>query len=269
MAARSKSVERVMQILELLVTTNDGLTLTALSNQTGIPLATCGVIMETLESIGYASRDVVGRKHLWRPTLSINRLGAQVIAHLDVPAVAQRHLDELVARTQMPAHLGVLDGQQLVYVAKVSAPGFFQFDTYVGKASPFNLTALGRAIAAHLPDDRLSPMLADLPVGAGPKGALGSADALVEELRKVRKVGYAVEDEVEIANVACIAAPIFDARGGVVASIGVTWFARELKGARRIAVIDDVVAAAGLTSKDLGERQRYIDRDDDRVSPVA
>jgi DNA-binding IclR family transcriptional regulator len=65
MAARSKSVERVMQNLELLVTTNQGMTLTAVSNQTRIPLATCDVIMETLEAIGYASRDIVGRKHPW------------------------------------------------------------------------------------------------------------------------------------------------------------------------------------------------------------
>jgi DNA-binding IclR family transcriptional regulator len=266
MAARSKSVERVMQILELLVTTNRGMTLTGLSSQTRIPLATCGVIMETLEAIGYASRDIVGRKHLWRPTLAINRLGAQVISHLDIPTVAQRHLDELVTRTKMPAHLGVLDGQQLVYVAKVPAPGFFQFDTYVGKASPFNLTALGRAIAAHLPGERLTPMLVDLPVGAGPKGAPGTADALVEELKKVRKAGYAVEDEVEIANVACVAAPVFDARGCVVASIGVTWFARELKGAQRAVVVEDVVAAAARTSKDLGEKQRYLDREDEAVA---
>lgn len=251
---KARAVERVFRLLEILVATDDGITLTALSHQADVPLASCGVMMETLEDLGYATRVVVGRRHLWRATLAIYRLAAQVISRLDVPTVARRHLEQLAESVQMPAHLGVLDGDKLVYVAKVTAPGFFQFDTYVGKASAFNLTALGRAIAAYLPGPELEKRMVELAVGNGPLAKPGDPATLQADLETVRSTGYSVENEEEIAGVACVAAPVFDARGDAVASIGTTWFSRELTDDRLADLITDVRAAAQRTSADLGHQ---------------
>ncbi|TQJ01242.1 IclR family transcriptional regulator [Amycolatopsis cihanbeyliensis] len=240
----SPAVDRTLTVLETLVAAEDGLTLTALARDTRIPLATCASIVYTLEARGYAARRVVGRSHFWRPTLRLYDLAAPLIRKDDLAAVAQPHLRLVADELNMPAHLGVLDGASVVYVAKAATSGFIQFDTYPGKVSPFDLTALGRAIAAYLPDEALAPLLTRLSKGMGPKARKATSRALRAQLAKVRDRGYALEDEEEEADIACVAAPIFDSDGGVAASIGVTGFAKDLA-VRRLSVAADLVVRHG------------------------
>ncbi|WP_344427498.1 IclR family transcriptional regulator [Amycolatopsis minnesotensis] len=237
----SPAVDRALTVLEKLVGAEEGLTLTALARATEIPLATCASIVYTLEQRGYATRTVVGRSHFWRPTLRLYDLAAPLIRQEDLSEVAQPHLRALADELRMPAHIGVLDGTSVVYVAKAAPPGFIQFDTYPGKVSPFNLTALGRAIAAYLPDAELEPLVGTLVAGTGPKAPRSGARAFRTQLAKVRQVGYALEDEEEQADIACLAAPIFDAEGRVSGSIGVTGFSRDLTGPKLAYAVDLVV----------------------------
>lgn len=138
----------------------------------------------------------------------------------------------------------------MVYVAKASPDGFIQFNTYPGKMAPFHLTALGKAIAAYLDEERLRPLLRNLVPGEGP-GALPPGRApFLAQLEEVRERGYAVEREEEQADIACVAVPFFDAEGGPAGSIGVTGFSRELVGAefdRAVAGLREI--ATGLSAQ--------------------
>ncbi|WP_163571862.1 IclR family transcriptional regulator [Fodinicola feengrottensis] len=248
----SPAVDRALTVLETLVSASEPLTLTSLAKQTRIPLATCAAIVYTLEERGYASRRIVGRSHFWRPTLRLYGLATQLVRKIDLSDLAQPHLRALADTLGMPAHVGVLNGRTVVYVAKAAPPGFIQFDTYPGKVAPFNLTALGRAIAAYLPDVDLVPLLTQLAVGTGPKAPPPTAKALRTELEVVRAQGFAVEDEEETAEIACVAAPFFDAEGLVAGSVGVTGFSREVTGDRLTAVVEAVRAQAAELSRHLG-----------------
>lgn len=246
------AVDRALRILEALVAADEPLTLTALAKEVGIPLATCAAIMQTLELRGYATREVVGRSHLWRPTLQLFSLGAQLTAQLDLPTVAQPSLRALATRTGMPAHVGVLDGTNVVYVAKGATPGFVQFNTYPGKTAAFNLTALGKAIAAYLPPRELAPLLDRLTPGRGPKWRGPDPQLLLDELAEVRVNGYAIEDEEEEPNIGCVAAPVFDGKGAVKASVGVTGFSSAIVGERRPETVAAVLEVAQEISSGLG-----------------
>ncbi|WP_163511771.1 IclR family transcriptional regulator [Fodinicola acaciae] len=250
--APSPAVDRALTVLETLVSADEPLTLTSLAKQTKIPLATCAAIVYTLEERGYASRRIVGRSHFWRPTLRLYGLSAQLVRKIDLSEIAQPHLRRLADSLGMPAHVGVLNGRTVVYVAKAAPPGFIQFDTYPGKVAPFNLTALGRAIAAYLPDSELAPLLGQLAVGTGPKAPPPTTEAFREALLSVRDQGYALEDEEETAEIACVAAPFFDAQGAVAGSVGVTGFSREIAGDRLPAIIDAVRTQSRELSRQLG-----------------
>lgn len=249
--APSPAVDRALTVLETLVSSDEPLTLTALAQATGVPLATCAAIARTLEMRGYAARRVVGRSHFWRPTLRLNGLAAQLVKKVDIVSSAQPFLRRLVDATGMAAHVGVLEGTSVIYAAKVAAPGMVQFDTYPGKASPFNLTALGRAIAAYLPDDRLTPLLDHLAAGRGPKARPATRKALLAELAKVREQGYAVEEEEEDPGIGCVAAPFFGTHGTVAGSLGVTGFADQLRGKGFGVVAETVVAQAESLAREL------------------
>ena len=248
----SPSVDRALTVLETLVGAAEGLTLTALSKVTSIPLATCASIVYTLEQRGYATRRVIGRSHFWRPTIRLYDLAAPLVRREELSEVVQPHLRGLADTLRMPAHAGVLDDASVVYVAKAATPGFIQFDTYPGKVSPFNLTALGKAIAAYLPEADLAPLLDRLVQGAGPKARKATARGVRAQLAKVRKLGYALEDEEEQADIACVAAAFFDADGRVAGSVGVTGFARDLTGRKLAAATDSVTRQAKDISAKLG-----------------
>ena len=249
--APSPAVDRALTVLETLVAADEPMTLTTLAQVTGIPLATCAAITRTLEIRGYAARRVIGRSHFWRPTLRLNGLAAQLVKKVDLMRTAQPFLKRLVDEIGVPAHLGVLEGNQVIYVAKVAAPGMVQFDTYPGKASPFNLTALGRAIAAQLPEDAVDALLANAAVGRGPKAHPVRVAELRAELAEVRRRGYATEDEEEDPGIACVAAPFFDVDGAVAGSVGVTGFAEQLRSLGFASVGAQVVEAATALGREL------------------
>jgi DNA-binding IclR family transcriptional regulator len=248
----SPAVGRTLTVLETLAAADDGLTLTALAKATGIPLATCAAIVYTLEDRGYATRKVVGRSHFWRLTLRLYGLTTQLVRKVDLSTLAQPELRLIADTLGMPAHVGVLNGADVVYVAKAATPGFIQFDTYPGKVAPFDLTALGRAIAAHLPDDELAPLLKRLSKGTGPKAGDATPKVFLARLAEVRERGYAVEDEEEQADISCVAAPFFHGDGRVAGAVGITGFARELTGDRVNEAGELVVRQAKRVSSKLG-----------------
>ncbi|GII85162.1 transcriptional regulator [Sphaerisporangium siamense] len=250
----STGVDRTLTVLEQLVTAEEDLTLTALAKVTRIPLATCASIVYTLEHRGYATRRVIGRSHFWRPTLRLYSLASRLVRKVDLSQIATVEMRALGEELGMPVHIGVLDGASVVYVAKAATPGFIQFDTYPGKVAPFDLTALGRAIAAHLSDGELAVLLPQLRTGQGPRARGSSPKAFKELLERVRADGYAIEDEEEQAEISCVAAPFFDAEGRVAGSVGVTGFARDLVGDKRAAALAGVVRLGVVISQRLGCR---------------
>jgi IclR family transcriptional regulator, KDG regulon repressor len=248
----SPSTDRALTVLETLIEAEGPLTLTMLAQTAGVPLATCASIVQTFEERGYAARQIVGRSHFWQPTLRLYAMASRLVRKIDPASVSRQHLRILSDAVGMPAHLGALDGTTIVYVAKAATPGFIQFDTFIGKVAPFNLTALGRAIAAHLPDADLDPLLDQLVAGSGPNARRPTVKGFRKELAATRARGYAFEDEEEQADIGCVAAPVFDATERVAYGVGVTGFSRDLTEDALPSIIAAVQKAAAAISADLG-----------------
>jgi IclR family KDG regulon transcriptional repressor len=234
------AVKRAIQVLELLVEEGDPLTLSGIAARTGIPMASCHAIVHTLRDAGYLRRRSEGRSQYWEPTLALYHLGSTLVARNGIRDIAQPSLRELSDKLGVPAHLGVLAGTDVTYVAKAAAPSFIQFDTYPGKRSPFHLTALGRAIAAYLPRDEREALLE------------GHGRRLRKILEDAHEAGYAVEDGEEMDGVGCIAAPVFGPDGRVLASVGITGFSRDLFPGDDVPAASAVAAAASAVSAELG-----------------
>lgn len=248
----SPAADRTLTLLETLVAADGPLTLTALAKLAGIPLATAALFMQTLEARGYASRRAVGRNHFWSPTLRLGILGSRLLAKHDLPALAQPYLSQLSDDLNLAAHVGVLDGSNVVYVARATTGNFVQFNTHVGRSAPFNLTALGKAIAANRSDTELRELARGIVTGAGPRAKAGSSKVLLEELEQVRVRGYAVEDEEQESGIACVAAPIFDSELRVVGSVGVAGFRSDVVGDRSDEITAAVTQAGAKISAALG-----------------
>ena len=238
------AADRALSILELLCASNHGLSLTEIGRRTTIPLASCSAIMHTLKRRGYASEEIIGRTHLWSATLAIARLGTMRMSQIGLADIAQPHLERLANEVRVHAHLGVLEGDQVIYVAKAAYPSFVQFHTYVGRTVEFSTTALGKAIVAFMPEARRATFLQQEHVA--------SPSPLFADIANCSKRGYAIEDGEEYEGIACLAAPVFGAAGEVIAAVSVTAFRDEILSARKTAVVAALRETAKAIEHDLG-----------------
>lgn len=250
----SAATDRALTVLEVLSREPEPMTLTRIAAESRIPIATCASILYTLEERGYASRSVVGRSHFWSLTLALYSVASQQVQKLNFATIAQRDLVVLAREVGLPAHIGIISGAKLVYVAKETGPSFIQFDTHPGKVVPFNLTALGRAIAAYLPEEKLADLLHHLATGAGPNAVAPEESVFRAQLDAVRSAGYAIEDQEEVQGVACIASAFFDASSAVAGAVGITGISDVLVGDFRESVVDQLQAAARSITEKLGGR---------------
>lgn len=223
----SPSTDRVLNVLEALYRSPRDLQLTELAAAADVSLSTCSAIAATLEERGYARRRVSGRNHYWSAGASLaSPLGGE--SPLDIAEIAQPFLSRTAATYGCSAHVGVVRDGLLIYTAKAASAGFVQFDTFVGKAVPFSLTALGKAFVSALEPSDWETLLAA--TGASPAGRpriAKSRSELEEELRAAKANGYATELEEEVVGVGCVAAPIVIG-GKVVAAAGITTLAVNL-----------------------------------------
>jgi DNA-binding IclR family transcriptional regulator len=214
------AVERALSILECLDTSRRGLNISEISRKLGIPKSSTHVIMLTLSRLGYVQR----RADSLNYTLGLKAygLGTSMTRNLSVSRIALPHLRVLVDELQLPAHLAVADGDQGVYIEKVDAPGLIKIDTYVGRRMDLHCTGVGKVILAFGAPEILARMLGKQVYIRHTRNTITSPKLLHREVAKVRKLGYAVDDEEEELAVRCVAAPVFQANGRFGAALSVT-----------------------------------------------
>jgi IclR family acetate operon transcriptional repressor len=215
----SKAVARALSMLELIAESRNGLTNSDLSRRLKIPKSSASYILRELERRNYVQRDQHGRYRLGLKLMSIT---SSVVAHLDIREIAKPVLEEFLKKSRLPeAHLAVLDNGRAVYIEKVEDENcFIKMDIWVGHRLPVHTTAIGKALVAFLPKEEVLKILQIHGMQRKTRKTITSAQRFLMELEKVRKQGFAVDDEENSEGVRCVASPIFDASGRVVAAFG-------------------------------------------------
>lgn len=213
------SVKRAFMILEFLNSSDRGWNISEMSRKLKIPKSTTHVLVSTLNEMGYIQQARDSRRFHLSPRVS--GLGRKALSANPLPTAALPHLRWLVQETQLTAHVGILEKNQIVFVQKADGPGFIKFDTYVGKCSELHCTALGKAMLAFQSEQDLQALLRGYTFGRFTKKTITSKSTLLTELARVRQCGYAMDDEEEELGIRCIAAPIFSGPAAI-AAVSVT-----------------------------------------------
>lgn len=224
--APHSAIDRTLSILEATAERAGGLTNSEISRRLGMPKSSASYILRRLEQRGYLRRDAETGKY--RPGLKIVSLGREVLSGLDVRPPALPLLRLLVERTELTAHLAVLDHGEAVYVEKVDAPGFIKMDTWVGRRMHLHSTAVGKALMAPLSKVEVEAVTREHPLLRRTANTITSLHRLLLELERVRERGYAVDDEENSRGARCVAAPVFDGLGRAVAALGLSGTAGQL-----------------------------------------
>lgn len=240
-----KSTERTLAVLEHLAVAEEPVTLSRMARDLGVPKSSLHAILRTMQRRGWVETDPTGSTFGLgvRATLA----GASYVDSDDVVGVAGDALDWLVESLGETVHLGRLDGADIVYLAKRECAHPLRMFSAVGRRLPAYSTALGKALLAGLPADRLDAHLpATLEALTG--RTVTDRYTLGAELRATGQRGYARDDEENSEGIRCLAVPLGTAdppEDALSCSIPVVRFDE--------ARVDEVVAA-------LREAARWIER---------
>ena len=199
-----RSVERVCDILELLSNSPDGESLSALAAVTGLPKSSVFRYLATLEGRGFVERDEAGNR--FRLGVAISRLRAEEAERL--LERARPVLDDLRDDLGETVNMGRLDGNRVVYVAIAESRQAVRMAVSPGDTEMLHCTALGKVLAAQLPDERVREILRQEGLPRRTDRTLTSAKAFLAELADVRSLGYAIDDEENEPGGVCVAVAI-------------------------------------------------------------
>jgi DNA-binding IclR family transcriptional regulator len=244
----STSVARAAAILDAVGMRASGMTNAELSRTLQIPKSSASYILRALERSGYLRKE----RTKYKIGLKLLNLRHSALASLDVREIAHPHLRALVEATGQTGHVAILDGGEAVYVEKADAPSFIKMDTWIGRRMDIHSTSVGKAIAAYLPEEQLRAIVAEHPLRRHTEFTITTFTGFVAELQKVRRNGYALDDEENTLGLRCIAAPIFGADGSVQASIGVSGIVTQVTPMEVPRIADRICEEARQISRKLG-----------------
>lgn len=243
-----KTFLKGLTLLETLARSGKACGVTELATTLQLTKSNVHRLLQGLVHQGFARKNAeTGRYEL---TMKLWELGSYVLGQLDVRQVAQPFLESLAAETSETVHLSVLDGAEVLYIAKIDSPQPVRAYSTVGGRAPAQCVATGKAQLAWAQDETVARI--EQALHAYTPYSIVSAAELDAELARIRSQGYAVNRGEWREQVCGVAAPIRDATGAVIAAIGISGPAERLKPRRMKDVGPSIVRVAQQISRLLG-----------------
>lgn len=208
---------RGLKVIEAFGETHQRLSITDASKLTGLDRATTRRSLLTLAELGYADYD--GKFFTLTPR--ILRLGHAYLSATPLPVLIQPHLDQLSEKAGQSASASVLDGTEIVYVARASQRRVMSINLTPGSRLPAFCASMGRVLLAALPETEARAILACTDLKPNTPNTKTDVEELLTEFRHVREQGYAVIDQELEIGLCSIAVPVENDRGQTVAAINI------------------------------------------------
>ncbi len=210
-----QSLDRGLAVIRCFSSENPSLTLSEVAERTGLTRAAARRFLLTLQELGYVGSS--GRQFSLRPR--VLALGYAYLSSFSVAQIAQPHLEDLAEDLHESCSVSVLDGDDLVYVARASANRIMTIALTVGTRLPPYPTSMGRVLLAHLAEKDLDAYLSRATLRKLTEHTIADQQELRAVLAKVRGQGWASVDQELEAGVRSVAVPIRDSSHRVVAAI--------------------------------------------------
>ncbi|WP_374727339.1 IclR family transcriptional regulator [Haloactinomyces albus] len=227
-----QSLARGLAVIRAFNESRPEMTLSEVARVTDLSRAAARRFLHTLVQLGYVWTD--GRVFALTPR--VLELGFSYLSSVSLPEIAQPHLEKLVAQVHESVSVSVLDGDDIVYVARVPTSRIMTVSINIGTRFPAYATSMGRVLLAHLPEAELEDYLHRVQPEPLAPHTLKTRDALRGELDRVRAQGWCLVDQELEAGLRSLAAPIRGRSEQVVAAMNVSSHASRTSGehARRV-----------------------------------
>jgi DNA-binding IclR family transcriptional regulator len=245
-----KSFHKIMTILDCFSTVDRSLSVSELAERSRLPHSTAHRLVVSLRQIGLLDQD--GNRSEYRLGLKLFQLGSTVLINMDIQNEARPYMEMLGQEAEEGVHLCVFDGWRMSFVDRATGGrSGSQNSTIVMEVSPCHCTGVGKAALAFQPEETIERIIR-LGLPAFTRHTITDPKILRNELAVTRERGYAIDlGEVE-PSVRCVAAPIRNTSGKVIAAISISGNVKRLPDERLHALAPQVIKHANLISTRLG-----------------
>lgn len=213
------AVERAIELLQVLARAGKPLMLSELSELTAASRSTAFNTLATLQRYGLVAKDE--RYKTYRLGLALFELGRAYLDQVSLVPAFTHHARELVERCQETVKLVIRDGRDVIYLAAQEGPHSVRLVALVGSRRPAHVTAVGKVLLAQLSVAEVAALYRDYRFSKPTPAAIGTLALLQQELARVRTQQVAYDRQESSIGVHCVAAPIHDVSGQVIAAMSI------------------------------------------------
>ena len=237
-----QSLDRGLLILEAVGKSNEPVSLGQLAALLEIDRSSAFRLANTLKRRGFLANPSAGKDYVLGP--SVWRLSRQYDWSKMLAKVAHEHLKTLAAATNETAHLAVREGRKALFVDHVTTSHVIAISGQTGEFVPLYCTSHGKALLADFDESELTKLFGGKQLKPYTKNTIESVRTLAAECEHIRNNGFASDESEYLEGVRCVAAPIRDRDGAVIASIGISAPASRLSKEAQRDCAPTVVASA-------------------------
>ncbi|MBY8286455.1 DNA-binding transcriptional regulator KdgR [Vibrio fluvialis] len=213
------SVLKVFSILQALGEQKE-IGVSELSQRLMMSKATTYRFLQTMKSMGFVAQE--GEADKYKLTLKLFELGAKSLEYVDLIELADKEMRYISEQTNEALHLGSLDENAIIYIHKIDSGYNLRMQSRIGRRNPLYSTAIGKVLLAERDEQFVRDTLEGVEFIKHTERTLENVEQLLEELARVRTQHYAEDNEEQEPGLRCIAAPVYDRFGHVIAGLSMS-----------------------------------------------
>ncbi|WP_347254627.1 IclR family transcriptional regulator [Leminorella grimontii] len=242
------ALSRAIDILDF-VAENGHCTITDVATSLMLPKSSLYLMIDELKRLRLLAQSDDGSLRLG---LKLMELGSRSVEQLDLRKIAKDHLTRLMLDTGLVCHLGILDGDDPIYLLKIDSQSTIQVRSWEGKRVSLYSSALGKCLLAWAGPQRQKELMSAIDFKVMTPYTLSCEEELVRELTLIRQRGWSFDNQEDLLNIQCISAPVFDSSHRLVAAISAVGTTLQVNESNLQALAERVMHAAALISKEMG-----------------
>ncbi|MGM1030403.1 MAG: IclR family transcriptional regulator [Actinomycetota bacterium] len=242
--------EKTLRVLEAAILHDR---FTDIVEETGLAKATVHRILATLVEQEFITGD---SERGYQPGARFLGVAGSALSRLDISAIAEPIVDELVREVDCTIHVGVVNGFEMVYVLRADSSKPYRMGSRVGLSMPMHCSGMGKAVLAAWSPEQVDRLVAEVGLPARTDATITDPARLHEELARVRDRGYAMDLGENERGTVCVSAPIRDHLGRVTHGLSISSIALEHPGSSIEQFAPQAIAAADAISHALGAPAR-------------
>jgi IclR family transcriptional regulator, KDG regulon repressor len=220
MTAPLSSVKKALKVLQAFTEDRTELGVTQIAELLKSHKSSVSRILMTLMAEGFVEKSPLTNKY--RLGMKLVELGNRALSRFDLKDYASPYLEALAQKTNEIIHLSILDKSEILYIDKKGTGQVLTVATRIGGRNPAHACGMGKVLLSGLSQEELMKVLSTAPLKQFTPTTVTEVPRLLKEFEKIRRQGFAIDNEESFPGIKCVAAPITDGRGNVIAAMSAT-----------------------------------------------